>query len=92
MALEIRDRATLISKAGECVYGMVIGLTYPEIDELYADASVAAYRPEAEIAVLEDGIWFRPPALIYLKMPSRAIRIPSMRPSCGPSPNGWGYP
>ena len=54
MALQIGERATLLPNAGECAYGVVIGLTHHELDQLYADAGVAAYRPEAVIAILED--------------------------------------
>lgn len=54
-ALQIGQRATLAPCADASVHGFVIGLTHAEIDALYADASVGAYRPEAVIAELPDG-------------------------------------
>ena len=54
MALQIGRRATLIPDAAGRVYGFVMGLSYPEVDRLYADPSVAAYRPEAVMAELVD--------------------------------------
>ena len=54
MALQIGDRAMLVPKAGARAYGMVMGLTDPEIQRLYSEPSVSAYLPEAFIAVLED--------------------------------------
>ena len=53
--LTIGERATLIPAAGETVHGVLFSLTHQEIDSLYEDASVAAYRPEAVLATLEDG-------------------------------------
>jgi hypothetical protein len=54
MALQIGRRATLIPDAAGRVYGFVMGLTHHEVDRLYAEPSVAAYRPEAVMAVLAD--------------------------------------
>jgi hypothetical protein len=54
MALRIGRRATLVPDTGKCAYGLVYGLTHDEIDRLYAEPSVAAYRPEAVIAQLAD--------------------------------------
>ena len=54
MALLIGRRATLVPDPGKSAHGFVFGLTHDEIDRLYADPSVAAYRPEAVIARLGD--------------------------------------
>jgi hypothetical protein len=54
MALRIGQRATLIPDPNKCVYGVVIGLSHKEVDQLYSEPSVAAYRPEAIIAMLTD--------------------------------------
>ncbi len=54
MALQIGRRATLMPDPTKCVHGFVFGLTHDEIDRLYAEPSVAAYRPEAVIAQLAD--------------------------------------
>jgi len=53
--LVVTQRATLIPANGDVVYGIVFSLTHDEIDKLYADASVKAYRPEAVLARLTDG-------------------------------------
>ena len=37
------------------VYGILMTLMHSEIDRLYPEASVAAYRPEPVLAQLEDG-------------------------------------
>jgi hypothetical protein len=54
MALLIGRRATLVPDPGRCTHGFVFGLTHDQIDRLYAEPSVAAYRPEAVIAQLAD--------------------------------------
>jgi hypothetical protein len=54
MAILIGQRATLIPDAAKCVYGFVIGLSHSEVERLYAEPSVAAYRPEAVLAHLPD--------------------------------------
>ena len=54
MALHVGLRATLVPDPGKCAHGFVFGLTHVEIDRLYAEPSVAAYRPEAVIAQLAD--------------------------------------
>jgi hypothetical protein len=54
MALQIGRRATLVPDPAKCVHGFVIGLSHKEVDRLYAEPSVAAYRPEAVMAQLVD--------------------------------------
>jgi hypothetical protein len=54
MALHIGRRATLMPDPTKCVHGFVFGLTHDEIDRLYAEPGVAAYRPEAVVAQLAD--------------------------------------
>lgn len=54
MALHIGRRATLVPDPRRSTHGVVFGLTHDEIDRLYAEPSVAAYRPEAVIAQLAD--------------------------------------
>jgi Gamma-glutamyl cyclotransferase, AIG2-like len=54
MALRIGRRATLVPDPSKCVYGFVFGLSHQDIERLYAEPSVAAYRPEAVIAQLAD--------------------------------------
>ena len=68
MALLIGRRATLVPDPGNCVHGFVFGLTHDEIDRLYAEPSVAAYRPQAVIAQLADQSCI--PALCFNLPPS----------------------
>jgi len=68
MALRIGRRATLIPDPAKCVHGFVFGLTHDEIERLYAEPSVAAYRPEAVIAQLTDRSCI--PALCFNLPPS----------------------
>jgi hypothetical protein len=67
-ALVIGERASLAHCLGEIVYGVIYSLTHAEVDELYAEASVRVYRPEAVLARLADGSVV--PALCYnLRVP-----------------------
>lgn len=54
-ALRIGSRATLVPSAGCSVHGIAYALTHAEIDSLYAEPSVGAYRPEAVVAHLANG-------------------------------------
>lgn len=51
-ALRISQRATLVPAPGEVVHGVVMAMPLPELDRLYADASVQMYRP---VAVVVEG-------------------------------------
>ena len=62
-ALRIGQRATLLRIPDARVYGILMELTHVEIEQLYAEASVRAYRPEAVLAELTDGS--RVPALCF---------------------------
>jgi hypothetical protein len=55
MALRLGERATLVPAAEESVHGMLMALSHAELDRLYADASVSAYRAEPVLAHLTDG-------------------------------------
>ena len=48
-ALRIGQRATLVRERGRSVHGVLMSLPLPDLDRLYAEASVQVYRP---IAVL----------------------------------------
>jgi hypothetical protein len=54
-ALRIGARATLVPAPEREVYGVLYSLTHEEVDALYAEDSVRAYRPEAVLARLPDG-------------------------------------
>ena len=68
MALRIGRRATLVPDPAESVHGFVFGLSHDEVERLYAEPSVSAYRPEAVIARLVDGSYI--PALCFNLPPS----------------------
>ena len=53
--LVIGARATLAPCAGSVVYGVLFSLTPWEVDALYSEESVSAYRPEAVSAQLDGG-------------------------------------
>ena len=54
-SLVVGARATLIPCLGRTVHGLLFSLTHAEVDALYGEASVSAYRPEAVYAQLADG-------------------------------------
>ena len=54
-SLYIGARATLVPCAGRAVHGVLFSLTHGEVDALYQEASVSAYRPEAISVQLADG-------------------------------------
>ncbi len=62
-ALRIGQRATLLRNPGARAYGMLMELTHAEIERLYSEASVSAYRPEAVLSEVADGS--RVPALCF---------------------------
>ena len=54
MSLQIGRRATRVPDSSKCAHGFVIGLSHKEVERLYAEPSLAAYRSEAVIAQLTD--------------------------------------
>jgi hypothetical protein len=54
-SLVIGARATLVPCANATAHGVLFSLTHSEVDALYSEASVSAYRPEAVSAQLADG-------------------------------------
>jgi hypothetical protein len=55
LALRLGARATLVPQRDGRVYGMIMTLTHAEVDDLYSEPSVKAYRPEPVVARLADG-------------------------------------
>jgi Gamma-glutamyl cyclotransferase, AIG2-like len=53
--LVIGQRATLVPREGGEAHGVLFSLTRGEVDALYSEESVSAYRPEAVCAQLADG-------------------------------------
>lgn len=55
VALRIGERAALVPTPGGRVHRLVFSLTPPELERLYSEPSVQAYRPEAVLARLARG-------------------------------------
>jgi len=53
--LRISNRATLVPAPEEHVFGVVASLSHNELEQLYAEPSVQAYKPEAVLAHLPNG-------------------------------------
>jgi hypothetical protein len=53
--LVLGNRAMLVRADGFMAYGMLMHLEQPDLERLYAEPSVSAYRPETVRAVLENG-------------------------------------
>ncbi len=71
MALRIGRRATLVPDPVGSAHGFVFGLSHEEVERLYSEPSVSAYRPEAVIARLADRSCV--PALCFNLPPSGEI-------------------
>ncbi|HJU72586.1 MAG TPA: gamma-glutamylcyclotransferase family protein [Gemmatimonadaceae bacterium] len=54
-SLRIGERATLVNDETGQVHGIVMSLTQDELDRLYAEPSVQAYRPQHVVAHLAGG-------------------------------------
>jgi len=54
-ALRIGRRAALVPDASSRVHGAVMALTLAELERLYADPTLQAYRPQAVLASLAGG-------------------------------------
>jgi len=55
LSLRIGQRAALVPSPGGRVHGLVMSLKLAELDRLYSDPSVQAYRPQAVLAQLASG-------------------------------------
>jgi hypothetical protein len=55
MALRLGRRAALAPDPAKSVYGVVMDMPHDELDRLYAEPSVAAYRPEPVVVHLASG-------------------------------------
>lgn len=53
--LRIGDRATLVPAQSGLVFGLVASLSHADLERLYSDPGVSAYRPEAILADLPNG-------------------------------------
>jgi hypothetical protein len=61
--LRIGQRATLLRNPNGLAHGILMELTHAEVEQLYSESSVSAYRPEPVLCELNDGS--RIPALCF---------------------------
>src|SRR5215813_479869 len=54
-ALRIGQRATLLRHPHGLAHGMLMEMTHLELDRLYAEPGLQAYRPEEVLCRLDDG-------------------------------------
>jgi hypothetical protein len=73
--LVLGARATLVRAPGSAAYGMLMRLPADDLERLYAESSVASYRPEAVQVSLESGATV--PALCYKLAAQLSARAPS---------------
>ena len=92
-ALRIGQRATLVPSPNASVHGVLMTLQLADVDRLYADASVQAYRPVAVFAETASpatpGDATAVPALAYVLPDPPRLRsaIRSTRPRCARWPS-----
>ena len=81
-ALRIRQRTTIIESNQARAYRMLMELTHDEIEQLYSEAGIRTYRPEAVLTELSDGS--RVPALCFnlVVPPGPEEANSNMRVSC----------
>ncbi len=53
--LRIGNRATLVPEASSRVFGLIASVSHIELEQLYSEPSVRAYRPEAVLVHLANG-------------------------------------
>jgi hypothetical protein len=54
-SLRIGTRAALVPDPAAEVHGVLMSLSHSELEQLYSEPSVQAYRPEPVVAVTRDG-------------------------------------
>ena len=75
MRLRIGERAALELDPDGIVYGMLLELTHGDIERLYAEPSVAPYRPEAVLAEPDES---EPVAALCYNLPSAPMDEPNL--------------
>ena len=75
MRLRIGERAALELDPEGVVYGILVELTHGDIERLYAEPSVAPYRPEAVLAEPDEG---EPVAALCYNLPSAPTDEPNL--------------
>jgi Gamma-glutamyl cyclotransferase, AIG2-like len=53
--LRIGARAALVPDSAGTVHGVVMKLSHSDVEKLYSEPSVSAYKPEPVLAILESG-------------------------------------
>jgi hypothetical protein len=76
VSLRIGERATLVPTPGGRVHGVVCALTLSELNRLYAEPSLQAYRAEAVLAHLASGGMIAALCYILPDPPSPSERNP----------------
>jgi Gamma-glutamyl cyclotransferase, AIG2-like len=75
MRLRIGERAAVELDPEGVVYGILVELTHGDIERLYAEPSVAPYRPEAVLAEPDEG---EPVAALCYNLPSAPTDEPNL--------------
>jgi hypothetical protein len=75
MRLRIGERAAVELDPEGVVYGILVELTHGDIERLYAEPSVAPYRPEAILAEPDEG---EPVAALCYNLPSAPTDEPNL--------------
>jgi hypothetical protein len=75
-ALKLGQRATLMPAREGRVHGTIMRLTHEEVDKLYSEPSVSAYRPEPVLARLPDG---SAEAALCFNLPRAPLETPGNR-------------
>jgi hypothetical protein len=88
-ALRIGQRAAIVPTPGAKVHGLVFSLTRSELDRLYCESSVQAYKPQAVLAQLASGGVVAALCYNLRPTPSPTERNPEYAGSCVPSAEGW---
>ncbi|MDA9414066.1 hypothetical protein XH81_04195 [Bradyrhizobium sp. CCBAU 25360] len=88
-ALTLGARATLVASTDGVVYGTIMRRTHAEVDQLYSDPSVAAYRPEPVLAKLADGEGELALCFNLPNPPQGRVAIPNMPKRCKRSLGRW---
>jgi hypothetical protein len=74
--LRIGNRATLVPAQSGRVFGLVVSLTHADLERLYSDPSLQAYRPEAVLAHLAKGETLAALCFNLVELPSTNERNP----------------
>jgi hypothetical protein len=74
--LRIGNRATLVPNESGRVFGLVASLSHADLERLYSEPSLQAYRPEAVLAHLANGKTLAALCFNLVELPSTDERNP----------------